>query len=154
MILYLDYDGVLHHRFVQLVGGQPTIEIDGFSLFQWAPILENLLAPHPEVQIVLTTSWREWNEGEAIRRLPDGLRQRVIGVTRKYIGWGRRQPRFQEILDDAKERGLALDEWFAIDDDTFCWPAPIRHRIVITNGTRGVSDPEVQEQIRQMLSSP
>ena len=55
MLLYLDYDGVLHHENVLLdrkqgihIGTNVPTAI-GRTLFEWMPILEQLLAPHPNV---------------------------------------------------------------------------------------------------------
>jgi len=56
MILFLDFDGVLHPDEVYLVHGRPVLRDDG-SLFMWAPLLAEALTPFPDVQIVLSTSW-------------------------------------------------------------------------------------------------
>lgn len=57
MILFLDFDGVLHPDAAFLVKGRPTLKAEG-QLFMWAPLLVDVLADFPEVQIVLSTSWR------------------------------------------------------------------------------------------------
>jgi hypothetical protein len=65
-ILYLDYDGILHPADVRVtpdeplyprvyVRGQPTDE----PLFRYMSLLELLLAPYPELRIVLCTSWAQ-----------------------------------------------------------------------------------------------
>jgi hypothetical protein len=56
MILFLDYDGVLHPEQVYLVDGRPKFRGEG-TLFMWAPILIKALSPFPKVKIVLSTSW-------------------------------------------------------------------------------------------------
>jgi histidinol phosphatase-like enzyme len=48
MILFLDFDGVLHE--------DPCF--DEARLFECAPGLAQALEPFPEVRIVLSTSWR------------------------------------------------------------------------------------------------
>ena len=55
-ILFLDYDGVLHPDDVYLECGRPVLHATG-QLFMWAPLLEDALADHPDVRIVLSTSW-------------------------------------------------------------------------------------------------
>ena len=55
--LFLDFDGVLHPDEVYRVGGRIVLRVDGFSLFEWSSILDELLAPYPGTQIVLSTSW-------------------------------------------------------------------------------------------------
>ena len=84
LLLYLDYDGVLHHEDVRwhprrgvYLNAPPE-----FRLFQHAELLETLLAPHPDVSIVLSTSWvRVLGYSRSVKRLPPGLRERVIGAT-------------------------------------------------------------------------
>jgi hypothetical protein len=52
--LFLDFDGTLHvgHAVVD-VDGQVSLE-SGRQLFEYAPLLVELLAPYPDVEIVLT----------------------------------------------------------------------------------------------------
>ncbi len=60
-VLYLDFDGVLHHEAVEC---SPTKGLCfnaeqarlGPVLFQHAPLLVDLLDPHPDIWIVLSTS--------------------------------------------------------------------------------------------------
>ena len=81
MILFLDFDGVLHPDDAYLVRGRPVLRAEG-ALFMWASPLAALLDAHPQVQIVLSTSWaRELGFSRARRFLPDTLRARVIGAT-------------------------------------------------------------------------
>lgn len=52
-VLYLDYDDCLHADDVRLVKGKPVIYVDGKPsdqpLFEYAGLLEQLLAPHPDL---------------------------------------------------------------------------------------------------------
>jgi hypothetical protein len=57
-ICYLDFDGVLHSDQVYVsphFGIQ--VQADGGALFEWAHILDELLEPHRDVSIVLSTTW-------------------------------------------------------------------------------------------------
>jgi hypothetical protein len=56
MILFLDFDGVLHPDAAFLVNGRTMLKADG-ELMMWAPLLVDVLAGFPEMQIVLSTSW-------------------------------------------------------------------------------------------------
>lgn len=51
MILFLDFDGVLHPENVFLRRRRPCLGAPG-ELFMWAPILTDLLESAPDVQIV------------------------------------------------------------------------------------------------------
>ena len=81
MILFLDFDGVLHPDEAYLVKGRPVLRAEG-ALFMWAPLLVGALKNYPGVQIVLSTSWaRELRFTRARSFLPPELQQRVIGAT-------------------------------------------------------------------------
>lgn len=56
-LLYLDFDSVLHDDevYFQRVRGI-YIKTPSPTLFEWMPIFGTLLAPHPDVALVLSTS--------------------------------------------------------------------------------------------------
>ena len=81
MILFLDFDGVLHPDAVFLEKRRPVLRADG-NLFMWVPHLISAIEPYPEVQIVLSTSWvRARGFSRAKKALPKPLRDRIIGST-------------------------------------------------------------------------
>ena len=57
MIIYLDFDGVLHHYDVYLDQRNRTILRGMGALFEYAPRLESILATYPNIKLVLSTSW-------------------------------------------------------------------------------------------------
>lgn len=133
MILFLDFDGVLHPDAAYLVNGRPTLKAEG-ELMMWAPLLEDALAGFPEVQIVLSTSWaRELSFSRARGWLPEALRARGMGSTwhsamsfkRDGFGslatWWDEATRYQQIKRYATGAGLA--HWVAIDDQPKGWGA-------------------------------
>jgi hypothetical protein len=155
MILFLDFDGVLHPDAAYLVKGRPTLRGDG-ELFMWTPLLTDLLADFPAVQIVLSTSWaRELSFSRARRWLPEPIRARVIGSTwhssmafhpdgfRVPTGltWWDTATRYQQIKRYADRAGLA--DWVALDDQPEGWGADDRDKLVHTCGDTGLSDPRV-----------
>ncbi len=86
VVLYLDLDGVLHH---EAVLWQPRYGIymspykaTDHALFKWLPILEEELAPHPSVALVLSSTWCiRPGYAKTLQRLPEQLRARFIGGT-------------------------------------------------------------------------
>lgn len=104
-VLYLDYDGVLHPDEVYRVGDKIVLRMDGFALFEWCSILETLLAPYPELQIVLSSSWvRVVGFDDALARLPDRIRRRVVGATWHMQGPRRWAGRTRTIANSYAER--------------------------------------------------
>lgn len=154
-VMYLDFDGVLHHESVYrhpkrgIYMGAP-----GHALLEWMPILEQLLAPHPSVAIVLSTSWvRVKSYSYAKAQLSPALQARVIGAT-----WHSRlmhpvefayTPRGLQILEDVQRR--MPNYWFALDDDEAGWSAAYRNRLVLTKGNKGLSEKRVQAKVAAML---
>jgi len=112
MILFLDFDGVLHE--------DPCF--DERRLFARAPDLVQALAPFPEVQIVLSTSWRTKRTlAEMTQPLPDGLRKRVVDATPLITSSDapaalRPYRRHAECACWLRRQGHAQTPWFALDD--------------------------------------
>lgn len=152
IIIYLDFDGVLHPCDVSIVGKTPVLLTPGFSLFCWAPILESLIDEYDptgtKVQIVLSTSWVSlWGLQQAASYLPDSLRNRVIGKTKK-VG----RTRAFEVIMHAEDN--KFENWFALDDlfsGEQCWPDEHAERIVLCDPDLGLSDAKVTQLLRKVL---
>ncbi|MFJ1256631.1 HAD domain-containing protein [Cupriavidus sp. CuC1] len=165
MILFLDYDGVLHPDSVYLVRGRPVLQEEG-HLFMWAPVLEELLTPYPKLNIVLSTSWvRMLGFGRARDYLPAGLRHRVIGGTwhsamgrqsegahRVECNWFVEASRFGQISRYRSRAGSRAARWLAIDDDADGWEEELRSHLVETDGDIGLSSQSAQQELAQKLS--
>lgn len=156
-VCYCDYDGVVHRDevYTSTLSGIYMNE-PGYALFEWLPILEALLAPHPDVKIVLSTSWVRLRGFEfAKAQLSKSLQAKVIGATFDNRLLQKLEfdlmPRGVQVLTDAKSRRPA--RWFAIDDDDVGWPPAFRGNLIKTDGRLGLSDPLVQQAIVGMLSS-
>lgn len=154
-VLYLDYDGVLHTEEVYFHPRRGVrITTPGRTLFEWMSVLDALMAPHPDVKIILSTSWvRIRNFNFAKKQLSARLQAQVIGAT-----YHRRHmekevfaalPRGEQIVRDVYRRGPAA--WFAVDDDALHWPQWCRDNLIKTHGATGISDPHIQHAIKTML---
>lgn len=149
-VLYLDYDGVLHHEEVWWHYRRGAyVRPTGFTLFEHAPLLADLLRPYPSVRIVLSTSWvRVRRFSRAKKRLPQELRERVIGST---FHTAMNQARFEtlsrgmQVWEDVQRRQPS--DWFALDDNTD-WPECCRDNLVLTDPVRGISAPGMEALVR------
>ena len=164
-ILFLDYDGVLHADSVFLEHRRPVLR-GGGRLFEWAPHLISALERHPDVHIVLSTSWvRTRGFSRARDALPQPLQEKVIGATwhskmgRGKIGgfrpvstWWDDATRYQQITAFIARAKTRLN-WLALDDDDTGWAEECRDRLVLTDSDRGLSDPNVLEQLDEKLAS-
>lgn len=155
LILYLDYDGVLHHESVlwdPKIGAYLSAP-EGYVLFQHVELLEQLLAPYPQVQIVLSTSWvRRYGCSKSAKNLRPGLRSRVIGAT--YHSSMREHeftalPRGLQVYSDVAKRRPR--DWLALDDVTEGWPEHALPHYVRTHEHQGISDPAVLTEFKEKL---
>lgn len=120
-VLYLDFDGVLHHEncFYRPRRGPYLIAPPGHTLFQHLKLLESLLEPYPDVRIVLSTSWvRQYGFRRTAKFLGPSLQARAIGATfHTAMGdaaFGALDRGLQIVQDVASRKPL---DWLAIDDD-------------------------------------
>ena len=155
LILYLDFDGVLHHEnclWHPRIGAYLSAP-DGYVLFQHAGLLEQLLAPYPQVQIVLSTNWvRRYGCSKTAKNLGPTLRSRVIGAT-YHSNMRKREfsalSRGMQVWSDVVKR--KPQDWLAIDDVDEGWPAHALANYVQTHQQDGISDPAVLTKFQEKL---
>lgn len=158
MILFLDFDGVLHSSEVYLIQRQPVLRAEeGMSLFQHAPLLIEALVKRPDIRIVLSTSWVvKLGFDRTKAYLPKPIQERVIGATwHRHAGVPKndwlRISRYVQI--ESYVRRHYLTHWLAIDDDAEGWPATERHHLVhCTDENRGISNEAVHTRLISAVS--
>jgi HAD domain in Swiss Army Knife RNA repair proteins len=135
MILFLDFDGVLH----------PDPCTDRARLFERAPPLAAALAPFASLSIVLSTSWRTHDGLDGlVARLPAALGARVIGVTPLFQDI-RCEPRWTpyrrqaECLHWLARNGRDDGEWIALDDRPSGFE-PYCERLLLCRSDTGLDD--------------
>jgi len=143
-VLYLDFDGVLHPDAVYRTrNGIELLHHPGHTLFEYVPLLEEVLAPYFDVRIVLSTSWQLLEGGYefAASHLSKSLQARCIGgtfdrrQTRKE--WFESMSRPDQVLLDVKRRQPAA--WIAVDDCPEEWPAWVHDHVVRTDPDLGLA---------------
>lgn len=154
-ILFLDFDGVMHIDEVYLIKGKIVIA-DGHRLFEHAQFLVDALANHPDVKIVLSTSWVSvFSNFSRVRKyLPEELQERVIGACwhshLDQYEWNLRT-RFQQIKHYLDEQSVADQDWIAIDNDVEGWPDELRDHLVKTEDETGLGTVDAQNDLAQKL---
>lgn len=153
-VLYLDFDGVLHHEDVWWHPRRGVyIKTPGNQLFEHVPLLEEVLGEFPEAKIVLSTSWVRYQRfSGSAKRLGPFLRERVIGATfhtRMNRTGFEGLPRGIQVLNDvARRRPL---HWVALDDDVENWVPEYKGFLIACDKVLGISAPGVLDELRQRL---
>lgn len=154
VVLYLDFDGVLHHEDVWWHPRRGVyVNTPGYQLFEHVPLLEEVLAEFPEVKIVLSTSWVRYQRfSGSAKRLSPFLRERVIGATfhtRMSRSGFENLPRGIQVLNDVARRRPR--HWVALDDDVENWVPEYRDFLIPCDKVLGISAPGVLDALRQRL---
>jgi hypothetical protein len=153
--MVLDFDGAVHHEAVywdETIRRPQMRAPERYWLFQHTPLLERLMAPYPNIAIVLSTSWvRRYGVRKAAKELPASLRRRVIGSI--YDGQGPdflQLSRGEQVATDVERRRPS--RWLALDDDPIGWPAWALPHLLLTDPYEGISLPETQDELRRRLA--
>lgn len=135
-LLFLDFDGVTH----------PCTAGTFIHLAKLTP----LLRAHPEILVVLSTSWRLEHSLEELRLLfKVDLRERVIGTTPALPDTSRAQ-RFAEIRQWLAQNCVSqTTPWSVLDDDATLFP-PDCPQLVLCDTVRGMRQPQIDELARKL----
>jgi hypothetical protein len=140
MILFLDFDGVLHP-----VGGKA-------EMFCRLPLLWRLLRTCPEVQVVFSTSWRETYRFDylvdfATSNGGEDLACRFIGSTPvPELSEDDPVNRLSECEAWLQENGHATSSWLAIDDNGEWFYGCAN--LYTVDQTTGLQDSDIDEIVR------
>jgi hypothetical protein len=156
-LIFLDFDGVLHsvddfHTEYSAHG----IRYSGANLFRHLPLLAGILDRFPEVDVVVSSSWRHHYSLDELREIFGRHGERIIGTIRSIDVPGERPAtRFQECRTIAEE--FEARHWLMIDDQpTLVWgwyePSESQERrVIFCDPKLGLSTPGVIEQIHAQL---
>ena len=133
MILFLDFDGVLHRY-----GCKQS------DLFGQLPLLEAWLFQHPGVDVVISSTWRLTRSIEEIRGFfSPALRPRIVGVTPKLNGDSpERFVREAEVAMWLRGSDQPWKAWAVLDDKAWLFK-PFNDRVVLCDPAVGLSDVEL-----------
>lgn len=127
VILALDFDGVLHR-------------IRG-PAFEHLPRFESILRQFPEVDIVVSSSWREaYTWDHILNYFSEDLHRRIIGATPVLSAESpqyRAHVRHSEIRKFLVDSGRDPHRWIALDDDASLFP-PMCEQLVLCDAQRGL----------------
>lgn len=146
--LFLDFDGVTHPE-----------KADCDQLFMRDEILNQWLQANPDVQVVISSSWREVHSLSEIRDFfPCEMASRIIGVTPRDILKVKRRSdgrpprdRQAEIEHWLRAHGKEGCAWVALDDQAWRFRVDCKN-LVVCDGKTGLTR-ENLAQARALLNA-
>lgn len=144
-VLFLDFDGVLHPEKAARLDRRLG-RIVGENMFCWLPLLETLLAPYPELRILVTSDWRRHLSNESLKDLLGPLGSRFLDVVLTYS-----PSRYEEIATEVDKR--QLQHWLALDDHLSVQEAAgSNERLIWCPPDKGLSSERVQRELAEKLA--
>jgi hypothetical protein len=138
-LVFLDFDGVMHP-----VGCDPA------RYFCQRDLFEAVMREHPQVRIVITSTWRHAYPMAEIKRFfsPD-IAERIVGKTPTHEDDGDDHVRYLEIRKVLQNPKVAGARWIAIDDSDHEFPQGCAN-LVLCSPQRGF-DLEAARDLRARL---
>jgi hypothetical protein len=146
-LIFADYDGVFHpvsdlHWFNMRLPVDTCIERG--RLFRWTWILHEILEDHPDVRIVVHSSWRLLHPEEKVRALVGPLGERIVHIiSREY-------DRADGIAAYIAENRVT--DYVILDDRPECFP-PATPGLIVCDSENGVYDEHVRSQLQNWLNN-
>lgn len=139
MILFLDFDGVLH-PFSRPHG--PLVHV---------PYFEQVLRDLPGVDIVISSAWREAHSLEQLRLFfSEDIARRIIGVTPQLDSLEHPFIREAEIRAWLRNAGREAEPWVALDDIASFFSPGCRN-LILVDTERGFNE-STEEELRKRFS--
>jgi hypothetical protein len=162
MIIYLDFDGVLHPDAVYRPTNKPLELRAPGELFMHANVLIDALDPYPQAKIILSTSWvRMLGYERTLKKMPPELAARVTGATwHKSMKDGNQDffhsvySRYEQVLTHVNRHNV--QRWIAIDDlhsgsEVDNWKAEHWDHLVLTKQEVGLGCKKTQHELKIKL---
>lgn len=140
MILFLDFDGVLH---------PDPCEKD--ELFCNLANFEILLRAYPDIEVVISSAWRLSEDIASLRRyFSDDLQPRIIDKTPRCSSVT--YPRGRECEEWLQREQRQEEVWLAIDDWPYHFDDNIGRQLFLTDSDIGL-DEEALKRLRVVINA-
>jgi hypothetical protein len=146
VIIFLDFDGVLH-----------DYDCTTKDLFRHAPRFSAVLRDHANIEVVISSDWRKYGEGlaELMAHFESGVRHRFIDLTGVDSAPTGSRKRERECWQWLCAHGREGERWIAIDDcpENFGPDLPGAGAVLFTDPSAGFDD-EAAAILRVMIAEP
>lgn len=153
MLVYLNFDGVLHpNHFQYRYRRTPELLWPSHTAFEYAPALENALEGCPDATVVLNTWWTYYLTVEAcLELLPASLRARVVGTT--LVGGTGEAPLPNRVREAEKHIGVPTKELLVLDNSSARYGEGLLPHLLLVNEETGLSCPSAMRALKKRLHS-
>jgi hypothetical protein len=143
--LFLDFDGVLHPhsatRFFQML--LPVSKcIERGRMFRYIPILYDILQKHSDVRIFVHSSWRQFDDDDALKNRLGSVADWFAGATPRDLS---RFDSIQFIVDFYN-----LTDYCILDDLSDEFPENLP-QLLLCDSEVGIYDKTVREKLKNWL---
>lgn len=143
IILFLDFDGVLHPQHI------------GVQYFCRTEFLWQILRACPEVRVVFSTSWRESHRPEELLDFAtsgggEDLAHRFIGQTPRIHAHSDFDPRGLECHRWLEANCYSGQAWLALDDVPELFHRMFHQNLYLVDGYTGLTETDVAAIIRRL----
>lgn len=138
MVLFLDFDGVLR----SLHGEKDKLP--------FIPRFERVLREYPDIEIVISSSWREDHELTSLRALfsPD-ISARIVDKTPVFEYLDHLHVRQAEVMAWLQKHRKEAESWVALDDDDWLFE-PGHPNLILVDPQTGF-DQSAESALRKRL---
>lgn len=138
-VLFLDFDGVLHPT-----PAARTPELASTGVFDWLESLGAELDAHPDVRVVVHSTWRYIYSDKELRDILREVRERFLGSTPPG-------PRYESIQAWLGLNSTVTD-YRILDDETTEFPRPLPGELIVCDPAAGVTGSDVIAALRRWLA--
>lgn len=134
-LIFLDFDGVLHPL---------DADLPDINRFCWLPVLETLLEGHPDVHLVVHSTWRyAYTDAE--------LRDLLGPLGPMFVGSAPRAPR-EQAVEMVLQSNKQIQHHLVLDDDLREFSGTALN-LLLLDPQHGLSDEKAQAALFAWLSS-
>jgi HAD domain in Swiss Army Knife RNA repair proteins len=152
MVLFLNFDGVLHPNSVLFTPSHaPVLNACRHRLFENLEAFENIIADFPEVRLILNTWWTyHVRLDQCLERFPESVSSRVVGTILPHVSLCSSVPnRIWMATEAALKAGAPV---LLVDHADARYPKDLLPKAFLLTPQNGLGDPQAIGAFRRFMT--
>lgn len=141
-VVFIDFGGVVHPALPKAPNA--PVPFSTVPHFGWLPVLVRMQRPHPDVDVVVHSSWREVYDEDELRELLSAVGERVLDATASGL-------QYDSILSWLGGRS-EYASFRSSDDDASEFPDPPPPQLILCDPNEGIAGQEAAEALSRWLA--